>query len=252
MYSNQMFLLSVAGFDPSGGAGILADIRTFEHHKQYGLGVITANTIQNDSEFSAVDWIETKRVIDQIDILLKKYSVNFVKIGLVKDFNSLDEIISRLTFYNSEVKIIWDPVIKATAGETFHNQIDYKLLSKILNQIYVLTPNLDEVKILFPENYLDDAELNDIINRYDFNLLLKGGHSNEKKIVDKLFTQSGIEIFEGEKFPGYSKHGTGCVFSSALTASLANGNSLAESCSNAKKYVEKFILSNKTNLGSHF
>jgi len=252
MSDYQLFIMTVAGFDPSGGAGLLADIRTFEHHKQYGLGVVTANTIQNDSEFLATEWTEEKTLIKQIDILLKKYSVEFVKIGLVKNVYFLDEIINRLLFYNCNVKIIWDPVIKATAGKTFHNEINNLLLEKILNKIYVLTPNLDEIKILFPENYSKESELLNIVKQYKCNLLLKGGHSKESRVVDQLFTKNGTKKFEGKKFQGYSKHGTGCVFSSALTANLAKRNTLKNSCKNAKKYVEKFILSNKTNLGSHF
>lgn len=246
------YTLSIAGFDPCGGAGVLADIKTFEYHKVQGFGILTANTFQNDTEFTDLNWIDNESITKQIDILFKKYSPDFVKIGIVRNLESITEIIDRLIWQNQNVKIIWDPVLKATAGKIFHDSIDFDLLKKILRNIFVLTPNLDEVKILFPQSSLTDSELQQSVIENEFNLLLKGGHSDKDEIIDKLFTGNQIYTFSGEKFSGYSKHGTGCVFSSALTANLAKKYSLNDACFNAKKYVEKLILSSETNLGIHF
>lgn len=251
MSNTKPYVLSIAGFDPSAGAGILSDIKTFEQNNVYGLGVISANTIQNDSEYLSTHWIDLETILEQLEVLFKKYSIDYVKIGLIENLKSLNDIIELLKTNNPEIKIIWDPILKATAGKVFHSSINDSLLSEILSKVYLVTPNLEEIKKLFQNELIKDLQLKEIVEKYQFNLLLKGGHSGEKIITDKLFTKNDITEFFGEKFSGYSKHGTGCVLSSAITASLASGNSLADSCKAAKQYVEKFIISNETNLGYH-
>src|SRR5260221_632714 len=101
-------VLSIAGFDPSGGAGILADIKTFEQHKVSGMGVVTGLTFQNDSEFDGVKWIEPNEIIKQIDVLTRKFKFQFVKIGMLESLDVLEKIISRLKANGS--KLIWDPI----------------------------------------------------------------------------------------------------------------------------------------------
>src|ERR1700740_2722889 len=102
MVSKRLYVLSIAGFDPSGGAGILADIKTFESNKVYGLGVISGNTFQNDTEFKNVDWIPVEKIIGQIEILKKKFSFEYVKIGLMENFASLEVVISYLNSHTSD------------------------------------------------------------------------------------------------------------------------------------------------------
>src|SRR3972149_10947273 len=86
-------VLSIAGFDPSGGAGVLADIKTFEQHKALGMGVVTGLTFQNDSEFDGVKWIETDEILKQIEVLARKFQFEFVKIGMVQNLETLEKII---------------------------------------------------------------------------------------------------------------------------------------------------------------
>ena len=96
MSKERSCVLSIAGFDPSGGAGILADIKTFEQNKVLGMGVVTSLTFQNDSEFDGVKWIDTNESIKQIEVLTRKYKFEFVKIGMIKDLETLSAVISRL------------------------------------------------------------------------------------------------------------------------------------------------------------
>ena len=118
MGEERVSVLSIAGFDPSGGAGILADIKTFEQQQVNGMGIITAITFQNDIEFVNLKWINIEDIIQQILTLKKRFDFEYIKIGLIKDLDTISEIIQ--LFKNDEIKIIWDPIVKATAGFEFH------------------------------------------------------------------------------------------------------------------------------------
>lgn len=233
-------VLSIAGFDPSGGAGILADIKTFENHKVYGFGVCSSLTFQNDSEFDSVRWTSVDEIIKQIEILDKKLKYNIVKIGLIENFDVLYKVCNYLLNKNPKVKIIWDSVLKASAGFIFHQDFEKQKLNNILSKIHLITPNLEEAKILFPEN-----------NFEKYNLLLKGGHSLDSTTNDLLFFEGEKYLFEGKRIEGNEKHGTGCILSSAIAANLALGENIENSCKKAKQYVRDRILSNKTLLAYH-
>ena len=118
-------VLSIAGFDPSGGAGILADIKTFEQHKVQGMSVVTGLTFQHDSEFDGVKWIETDEIIKQIEVLLRKYKFEFVKVGMLESLESLEAIISRLKTQDS--RLIWDPILKASSGFEIHKDFEKEI-----------------------------------------------------------------------------------------------------------------------------
>ena len=120
--ADQLYL-SIAGFDPSGGAGVLADIKTFEQHKVLGMGVVTGLTFQNDSEFDGVKWISTDEIIRQIEILTRKYKFKFVKVGMLE---SLETIVTDCRLQIADCKIIWDPIVKASAGFEIHKKLKKK------------------------------------------------------------------------------------------------------------------------------
>ena len=118
------YVLSIAGFDPSGGAGVLADVKTFEANKVYGFGVMSALTFQNDSEFEKVEWIPLEKIMEQISVLQKRFQFEYIKIGLIENLEVLNQLILNLKSNISNPKIIWDPILKATAGFDFHNEIN--------------------------------------------------------------------------------------------------------------------------------
>jgi hydroxymethylpyrimidine/phosphomethylpyrimidine kinase len=247
MTKTRSCALSIAGFDPSGGAGVLADIKTFEQHKVLGMGVITGLTFQNDSEFEGVKWIEPNEIIKQIEVLTRKYKFKFIKVGMLEGLESLDAIISKLRTQDS--RLIWDPILKASAGFEIHKSIDKKKVIDICKNIYLITPNIDEIKILTGEQ--DETKGAKELSKY-CNVFLKGGHNENKKGRDHLFTTEGkIFPFRAKEISEIGKHGSGCVLSSAITANLANGLSLQRSCLKGKDYVTKFLMSNKTLLGFH-
>lgn len=242
-------VLSIAGFDPSGGAGILADIKTFEQHKVLGMGVVTGLTFQNDSEFESVKWVVIDEIIRQIEILTRRYKFDFIKIGMLESLESLEAIIESCNLKMPNSKIIWDPIIKASVGFEIHKSVDKKKVMDVCKNLYLITPNVDEIRILTEEQ--DEMKGGKQLSSY-CHVFLKGGHSRNKKGYDYLFTTEGDEFsFRPKKITELGKHGTGCIISSAITANLANGFSLHRSCLKGKDYVTKFLFSNKTVLGYH-
>lgn len=241
-------VLCIAGFDPSAGAGILSDIKTIEANNAYGYGVCTAITFQSDVEFTGVNWVKQKDIFKQLSLILKRVKFEVAKIGLIESFSVLTEIIDMLKHHNPEVKIIWDPIIAATAGFIFHENVKQNLVKGICKKIYLITPNLTEIGKLISGKSESVAaeELSKCCA-----VLLKGGHAESNKSTDTLFLKEEKYYFESNKIPNAAKHGSGCVLSSAIAASLAKGNNLKHACKEAKNYMMKFLTSNKTLLGYH-
>lgn len=241
-------VLSIAGFDPSGGAGILADIKTFEANQVCGMGVLSALTFQNDILFQELKWIETDEILQQVAVLQKRFEFSVVKIGLIQDLEVLKIIIKALKQALPGCQIIWDPIVKASAGFQFHKHFEREQLFAVLENCFLITPNIEEVVFLAGiDKPMDAAQL---LAKY-CNVLLKGGHSKEEPGVDFLFMQDQVEkIFPTGKVV-FAKHGSGCVLSSAIASNLAKGNDLTKSCREAKIYVEQFLSSNETLLGTH-
>ncbi|MGZ3862397.1 MAG: hydroxymethylpyrimidine/phosphomethylpyrimidine kinase [Bacteroidia bacterium] len=249
MSAVRKYALSIAGYDPSGGAGLLADIKTFESNKVYGLGVITANTFQNDSEFKSVDWIPFEKIVGQIEMLKAKFSFEYVKIGLIESLAVLDKIILYLLSHAPDIKIVWDPILKASAGFEFHSSPDRKLLKSICERSYLITPNVPEAVLLGDKK--DAVENAKALSQY-CNVYLKGGHSEKKVGYDTLFLREGKQFSFRPKEKGvHPKHGSGCVLSSAITSNLAKDEGLHRACLKGKQYTERYLRSNKSLLGYH-
>jgi len=248
MTISRPYVLSIAGFDPSAGAGVLADVKTFENIGVYGFTVTTSITYQNENKFDGVKWLSLKQIKNQIYPIIENHKIDFVKIGLVENFKILISIIELLKAHNAEVKIIWDPILRASAGFDFHQKIPKKYLKYVLKNIYLITPNWQEIKPLSNEQ---DAIIGaEKIAQY-CSVYLKGGHNIETPATDLLFIEDSIDVYHPKKITELEKHGTGCVLSSAITGYLAQGNSLHQSCELAKQYTYNFLISNETKLGFH-
>lgn len=259
-------VLTIAGFDPSNGAGLTADVKTFETLKCYGLSVCTANTVQDDVVFKTCHWTPVEVISDQIEVMFKRFQINYVKIGILENWLTLSVLVDKLLCLNPNVKIVLDPVLKSSSNFDFHpnvsssdfchtepvevdkNYIKNKL-DEILSKIYLLTPNYNEIEQLYPEKSIEET-IAFISSKT--NLFLKGGH-NEKAIgKDELFTFEGKQFILNPKLKNCSdKHGSGCVLSSAITSYLALGFPLLKACYRGKRYTEKFLSSNKSLLGFH-
>lgn len=246
--ANSNVILTIAGFDPSGGAGLLADIKTFEQHQCIGMAVQTANTIQTEDEFLSVNWIDEAIVIKQLETLLSKYKFKYVKIGLIPNLEFLKKAITICKAENPNVKIIWDPILSASAGYSFSH--DLNKLESILKKIFLITPNWNEIKVLANnENAIEGAKQLSKLTK----VLLKGGHNKEGLGKDYLFDNETQKRFNPKKTvkPIYPKHGSGCTFSSAIAANLQQGYPLQKTILKSKRYIEGFLSSNKTLIGRH-
>lgn len=232
-------VLTIAGFDPSAGAGVLADIKTFEQLGCLGMGVITANTIQTEDTFLKPGWINENEVLQQLDALLNRYNFQFAKIGLIKDFELLEEIKSALL--KKEIKVIWDPVLSTSTGFDFNHSM--KDLKRALVGCYLVTPNENELNTL--KKQLDFTEILQTTN-----ILHKGGHTQAVG-TDVLYTQSESFQILPNRMVDAEIHGSGCILSSAITAHLAKGSGLLEAIQKAKSYVEDRLLNNQGKLAYH-
>ncbi len=249
MEANRPIVMSIAGFDPSGGAGILADIKTFEQHNVYGLAINTALTLQTENDFISIRWEAEEDILKALETMLAHYDVKTVKIGIVENISTLNKIVSFIHQKNNEIKIIIDTVLKSTSGFDFRNEkTNEKQLFETLSQSFLITPNYNEaLQLMAADNSKDAAQK---LATY-CNVLLKGGHNREEVGVDYLYSKNEITRLVPSAKANATKHGSGCVLSAAITANLALGFDLVTSCTDAKKYIEQFLVSNNTLLGYH-
>ena len=241
-------ILTIAGFDPSSGAGLTSDVKTFEQLKCYGFAVQTANTVQTDNEFMACHWIDVDIIKSQISALFNRFEIDVVKIGIVQDWSGLNEILEHVLGFNPKATIVLDPVIHASSNFQFHenNTVDFE---RVMGKITLVTPNYNEIKALFPEKDVEDtiSHMQSVTN-----VLLKGGHRPEAIGRDELYMKGGKKFSFNPKLKNVSeKHGSGCVLSSAIAAHLAQGYPLLKACYRGKRYTEKFLCSSTSLLGNH-
>jgi hydroxymethylpyrimidine/phosphomethylpyrimidine kinase len=248
MKSSRPYVLSIAGYDPTGGAGVLADVKTFEAMKVYGLAVTTSITFQDEDKFHGVSWLSVKKIKKQLYPLLQKYPIQYVKVGIIENLVVLSEVLELLFTFNKNIKVIWDPVIASSSGFVVHKQLPKKYVKHILKSVYMITPNWDEaIALTGDENII--TGLQNITAHCD--VYLKGGHNEKMKGTDRIWIENREHILSPVAITPMKKHGTGCVLSAALAASLALGHSPLHSCERAKRYTYDFLTSNKTNLGYH-
>ena len=249
MPTPRPYALTIAGFDPSAGAGVLADVKALEASGVYGLAACTALTVQNDVQFERVSWVGLADIQDQIRVLLARFSVGFVKIGLIESLPILLELISWLKAQNPAVQVIWDPVLKATAGYEFHARPDAELLQAICRELALITPNQPEALRLMPAASPEAAA--ETLAAW-CPVLLKGGHDTAALATDVLLASGSRHTLSAPRLPHGEKHGSGCVLSAAVLARLALGDDLGAACRAGKAYTAAFLGSNETLLGYHF
>ncbi|SHL47531.1 hydroxymethylpyrimidine/phosphomethylpyrimidine kinase [Flavobacterium xanthum] len=249
MSTNRPFVLTIAGFDPSGGAGVLADVKTFEQHSVTGFAINTGNTIQTENEFFEIEWTDLTFVLRSIKVLFKSYTVQAVKIGIVPSLDYLKEIVFAIKRLSPKTKIVWDTVLKSTTEFSFTTIENQTVLIEILEKIDLITPNYNEILQLSSEE-INARKIAVILSKYCA-VLLKGGHNPDEIGIDYLYRENDVFRLLPKETLVSEKHGSGCVLSAAITANLALEQDLQTACSTAKIYIETFLQSNKTKLGYH-
>lgn len=241
-------VLSVAGYDPSGGAGVLADVKTFEQHRCLGMAVITAWTVQTEDRFSRLEPFGTEQIMAQLEPLLCRYPVSYLKVGLFPDAGQLLLLLQWLKILNPEIRIVWDPVLSASAGYAFAGGIDKELLQQLLRHIYLLTPNVAEARSLADTGSELDAAAR--LSEHCM-VLLKGGHSAAAPGTDYLYSKGNRVALPPAVSGAWPKHGSGCILSAAITAQLALGAAPEQACRLGKQYIEQVLNSNPQLLAYH-
>lgn len=234
-------VLTIAGSDSGGGAGVQADLKTFSALGCYGLSVLTALTAQNTQEILSVYPVSAEFVGEQLDAVLTDIGAESIKIGMLQDISIIKMISTKLQNYD-EVPIILDPVMISTSGSTLLHRNAIEDLKKLLFPLTtLLTPNLPEASRLLGRKVevreqMEEAAC-EILAMGPKAVLLKGGHLEKGKAWDCLAVDSQIHWVEGVEVKTRNTHGTGCTYSSAIAAYLAKGHHLLEAVTLAKQYL---------------
>ncbi len=239
-------VLSIAGSDPSGGAGIQADIKSFSANGVYGMAVITALTAQNTCGVSDIETVSPAFVSAQIDAIFADIRVDAVKIGMIATAGIAEAVAKALT-RNRARNIVLDPVMVAKSGDRLLTEEAVETIrTDLVPLAEMITPNLPEAGMLLGE---EEAENPARMERVAMRLLslgcrsalLKGGHLSGGASPDMLARPSGVTRFAGERIETMNTHGTGCTLSSAIAAQLARTGDPAEAVRRAKAYVAAAI-----------
>ncbi len=248
--------LTIGSSDPIGGAGIQADIKTFNNFRIFGTSVITTITFQNTSTFYGLKILSKNEISSQIDSIFSDFYPNAVKVGLVPNIEGIEAILDAIEKYKIE-KLVVDPVMSTTTGKDFVNEAWLEKLKALVSKALVVTPNLKEAKILGNLDK-DIKNIEDMksaaINIFGLgakNVVVKGGHL-KNLATDMLFDGSEFVLFQEKLQEIGNIHGTGCAFSAAITSGLAKDKNVVDSVLNAKIFITKSIKSSfKIGKGSY-
>ena len=239
-------ILSIAGSDPSGGAGIQADLKTFAARGTYGMAVVTALTAQNTKGVYGVQIVPAGFVADQIRAVFDDVRVDAVKIGMIANAE-IAETVADILSRQPGVPIVLDPVMIAKGGASLlAEQAVAALRDRLLPLATVLTPNLPEAAALLGEPEARDrhtmAEQAEALRaRGARAVLVKGGHLPEDESPDVLADPAGLTWLDGRRVQTSNTHGTGCTLSSAIAAELGKGNDVVAAVRTAKLYLASAI-----------
>ncbi|MFZ2388782.1 MAG: bifunctional hydroxymethylpyrimidine kinase/phosphomethylpyrimidine kinase [Polaromonas sp.] len=235
-------VLSIAGSDSGGGAGIQADLKTFSALGCYGMTAITALTAQNTLGVRAIHGIPPEILRDQIDAVVEDIGVHAVKIGMLHSPEIVNTVAAAIDRHGLQ-KVVLDPVMVATSGAVL---IDNPAIAVLVHELFwraaVVTPNLDEASLLvgrpLDSEKAMEAAAQELLAMGARAVLLKGGHLAGEVVSDLLMTQTGeLHWMRAPRIHSVNTHGTGCTLSSAMAAHLALGASLLEAVEAARTYV---------------
>jgi hydroxymethylpyrimidine kinase/phosphomethylpyrimidine kinase len=240
-YTAPPILLTIAGFDPSCGAGVAADLKTFAAHGCYGIAAITSLTVQNSQKVEAVHNTPSAELREQLEVLVTDCEIAAVKVGMLGNRGNAVVVAEFLDAHKFPF-VVHDPVMKSSTGTELLDAggVNY-IIAELLKRSSVITPNVPEAEILTGMTIKDEADMEaaarKIVEMGARAAIVKGGHT--EKATDVLFSGNEVHFLSGERVKVENMHGTGCTFASALTAQLAAGRPLYEALTLAKTYVVK-------------
>ncbi|MDD6551931.1 MAG: bifunctional hydroxymethylpyrimidine kinase/phosphomethylpyrimidine kinase [Lachnospiraceae bacterium] len=240
--------LSIAGLDPSGGAGLIADIKTFLANGVYGMGAVTCVTAQNTVKVSLVTPMTPEALEDEIMTAISDIRPDAVKVGMMGTAELIRTVRGCLS--GLDAPVVLDPVMISSSGTALLKEDAIDELKKFIPEVNLLTPNYPEAEFLAGENDTDTRsrektgkppeQLAELIGKkYHTAVLVKGGHLSTPD--DYLYDGSSVKKYPGLHIENPNTHGTGCTLSSAIAANLAKGHDLSASVRLAKEYVTTII-----------
>lgn len=253
-------VLTIAGSDSCGGAGIQADLKTFSAHGVYGMSVITAVTAQNTQGVFGVQDISLELIQKQIEVVLDDISVDAVKIGMVSKTETIQTIADTLQGYSVK-NLVVDPVMVSKSGyHLLQPEAKEALIKRLLPMATVVTPNLLEAEVITGRSITNLAAMKEaameIHNMGAQYVLVKGGHL-EGEATDVLYDGGTYEYFHAPRINTENTHGTGCTLSSAIASNLAKGLDIKTAIEGAKAYItiaiqHSFSIGNGVGPTHHF
>jgi hydroxymethylpyrimidine/phosphomethylpyrimidine kinase len=236
-------LLTIAGFDPSCGAGVAADLKTFAAHGCYGVAAITSLTVQNTQTVEAVHNTPSAELREQLEVLMKDADIAAVKVGMLGNRGNAG-VVGEFLDAHKFAHVVHDPVMRSSSDTELLDAGGVKYLAtELLKRSSVITPNVPEAEILtgiaIKEVADMEAAARKLVEMGAKAVIVKGGHM--EKAIDVVFDGKEMHPLSGDKIKLENTHGTGCTFAAALTAQLAAGRGLVEAATLAKAYVMKAI-----------
>ncbi len=240
-------VLSIAGSDSGGGAGIQADLKTFSALGCYGMTAITALTAQNTCGVRSIHAVPPHMLRDQIDAVLEDIGADAVKIGMLHAPEIVLTVADAIDRHDLK-NVVFDPVMIATSGAVLIDDTAVDVLVReLFPRVAVITPNLDEAALLVgrPLTSAQDMEQAAValLDKGARAVLLKGGHLPGDTVIDLLVTNNGEKVWmQAPRIQSPNTHGTGCTLSSAMAAHLALGASLVDAVQHARTFVRDALL----------
>lgn len=230
-------VLSIAGSDSSGGAGIQADLKTFEAFGVFGTTVVTVLTAQNTKGVTDILTVPKDFVKEQLKTVFEDFDVSAIKIGMLFSNDIIDTV--REFIKDLDIPIVFDPVFISKSQSKLLSDDSIKNLKTLFPYVDIITPNIYEANQLFSYEFANSDSLEEIFKLPCKTLIKNHKHeiNNHYRSVDTLYIKREKRIFDTPYLDTNNTHGTGCSFSSAITANLALGKSLEESISIAKKFI---------------
>jgi hydroxymethylpyrimidine/phosphomethylpyrimidine kinase len=238
--------LTIAGSDSGGGAGIQADIKTFTAFRVFGMSVLTSITAQNTESVSGIYDLPPELVKLQIDAVLSDIGADAAKTGMLSNESIISAVAEEIKKYRIK-KLVVDPVMRAKSGDALlKRESERALTQELLPLAFIVTPNLPEAEVISGIKVSSIADMREAAKRIKSlgprYVLVKGGHlESVSESMDVLYDGEGFYSFSSQRIETKNTHGTGCTYSAAICAGLANGLGAIEAIKQAKDYVTEAI-----------